>query len=199
MKLFRKLLVVGVVAAALLVPSAASAKVDDSYQGWGTVSAASGNYWAPAWQWYQYYGWWNSYRYDNSRVWIQPFSAGWSWTWTSDRGWLAMRTTDLSDGTAATTDTGATGTVTVRWPVPTIETKRASAGASTALKPRAAASSAGSGCTRPGGQAERSNRSSAALAAGSIWYRLIKRRNTVMVSAAASCSPSSAASRSTTG
>lgn len=99
----------------LALPASASANVADSFTGWGTVApATAGSTTAPAWKWYSWYGWWGTSRSANSRVWIQPFAAGWSWTWGGDRGWLAMRTSDLGSGSTTptpTTETGARGTV----------------------------------------------------------------------------------------
>ena len=96
MKPIRYIFALAIIVAALALPTTASAQVADNYTGWGTVAPASGSYWAPAYKWYTGYGWSSSWRYAKASVYIQPYAAGWSWTWDSVRGWLAMRTSDLS-------------------------------------------------------------------------------------------------------
>lgn len=94
-----------------LIPAGAQGAVDDSYRGYGYVKTANGSVWAPAYRWYTDYGWWNAWRRNGEYVWIQPFGTGWSWTWSSGAGWLAMKGSDLSTQYSGTT--GLQGTVKV--------------------------------------------------------------------------------------
>jgi hypothetical protein len=43
-----------------------------------------------AWRW-NGYSWVQTTRRIGTYVWVEPFATGWSWTWTSGAGWLAMR------------------------------------------------------------------------------------------------------------
>jgi hypothetical protein len=81
-----------------------SVKNNPNYRGWGRVEA---NYCPPnaaclavyyptaeAYRW-NGYRWIQTSRRDNAQVYIWPYGAGWSWTWTQQTGWLAMRHTAL--------------------------------------------------------------------------------------------------------
>lgn len=76
----------------------------DGYKGWGQVSGGFyGNTFAPAqpktaWEWNARYGWMQRGRTPGTRVYIWPYAAGWSWTWTESTGWYAMQTKDLQIG-----------------------------------------------------------------------------------------------------
>jgi hypothetical protein len=75
-----------------------------SYKGWGTVEGGfygSARLVAPApkvaWHW-NGSAWSQRGRSPGTRVYIWPYAAGWSWTWTESTGWLAMQTSDLMIG-----------------------------------------------------------------------------------------------------
>jgi hypothetical protein len=72
----------------------------DYYEGWGTVGdthcygvemcAMYAVTSQAAWRW-SGSGWVRTTRPVGTKVWIAPFAVGWSWTWTSGTGWLAMQ------------------------------------------------------------------------------------------------------------
>ena len=78
----------------------------DSYKGWGAVHGTYGDFNGFAGPIHSKVAWhWNgtawSQRYGRTpglRVYIWPYAAGWSWTWTESTGWLAMQTRDLVIG-----------------------------------------------------------------------------------------------------
>lgn len=118
-----RLIVLLAAAAVLLVPGTASAsqvgssptytfwggtRVSDNprYTGWARVDP---NYCAPgqiciriyrteaaAWEWRGY--WQPRSVKTGAWVYVSPYAAGWSWAWTPDRGWLAMRSSNLVYG-----------------------------------------------------------------------------------------------------
>lgn len=75
-----------------------------TYKGWATIDpspdcalpgrqircmiAVMAN--VPAWQWTNN-GWVAKTRATGSKVYVWPYGSGWSWTWTSADGWLAVR------------------------------------------------------------------------------------------------------------
>ncbi|MCW2921839.1 MAG: hypothetical protein JWL76_1713 [Thermoleophilia bacterium] len=81
-----------------------------SYKGWGTVEGGFYGYGArtaagfvapapkTAWEWNTSRGWLQRGRTPGTRVYIWPYAAGWSWTWTESTGWYAMQTSDLMIG-----------------------------------------------------------------------------------------------------
>jgi hypothetical protein len=76
-----------------------------SYRGWGQVAYASygtARLMAPrpvtAWEWNAQRGWVQRSRSVGERVYIWPYAAGWSWTWTQSTGWYAMQTSALTIG-----------------------------------------------------------------------------------------------------
>lgn len=71
------------------------------YTGWGRVAGShawcQGGCQASAYQWSARNRMW--YRTTRTRaddVYIYPYANGWSWTWTNEAGWLAMRNGDLT-------------------------------------------------------------------------------------------------------
>lgn len=79
-----------------------------SYKGWGTVEGGfygsartAAGFVAPApkvaWYW-NGSAWSQRGRSPGTRVYIWPYAAGWSWTWTESTGWYAMQTSDLMIG-----------------------------------------------------------------------------------------------------
>lgn len=89
----------------------ASAEAIPSYQGWGRVEAQvfgpcsmelghgclpGGPSTFVAYQWsYNLRQWSRTSRPASTQVYIYPYGGAWRWTWTQDRGWLAMRAGDL--------------------------------------------------------------------------------------------------------
>ena len=72
-----------------------------SYIGWGQVSGSSYSSLraVPVTAWYWTGSRWDERsRYVGQRVYIYPYTAGWSWTWTQGSGWMAMRTNQLTIG-----------------------------------------------------------------------------------------------------
>ena len=49
----------------------------------------------PAYSWDPYTGWKLGERLNPTRVWVYPFGSGWSWTWTQDTGWMAVRSAQI--------------------------------------------------------------------------------------------------------
>lgn len=75
-----------------------------SYVGWGQVASGYGYGFyggaaqgVTAWYW-NGSSWSQRSRYVGDRVYIYPYTSGWSWTWTQRTGWLAMRTSQLTIG-----------------------------------------------------------------------------------------------------
>ncbi len=115
------ILTTAVVAAALAVSSAEASKrpvnagvplaapynepipAYDGFQGWGQVGSGTSTAYhlvaqtKVAWHW-NGRSWVQRSRTTGTRVYIWPYAAGWSWTWTQNTGWLAMRTSDLTIG-----------------------------------------------------------------------------------------------------
>ena len=86
-----------------------SGTVMPSYEGWGWVAnntyGCTSNLGRPcplndatnrftAYRWGGYI-WTQTSRVGSSQIYIYPYSGGWRWTWSSDRGWLAMRASDV--------------------------------------------------------------------------------------------------------
>jgi hypothetical protein len=66
------------------------------YKGWGNVR--DGSYCVPptmyaAWTWTG--SWSKGYVNQGTRVYIWPFATDWSWVWTAQTGWRAMRDVNL--------------------------------------------------------------------------------------------------------
>lgn len=87
-------------AASMVAPSLASADVADSYTGWGNVESALASY--PAYRKVGSY-WVQHNRPAGTRIYIAPYAAGWSWTYTASTGWLVEQGEYLVGDTADTT------------------------------------------------------------------------------------------------
>jgi hypothetical protein len=76
--------------------SAATRSVADNpaFTGWGHVEFGRGDIRFPAYSWSDN-RWHTTYRQDGTAVYIAPYTGGWSWTWSVNRGWLAMRSSNL--------------------------------------------------------------------------------------------------------
>ncbi|MBC7461545.1 MAG: hypothetical protein H7287_09315 [Thermoleophilia bacterium] len=81
-------------------PAASHADVATSYVGWGAVApAVSGSTYAPAFEWTGT-AWKATARASGQQVYLQNFAPGWEWSWSADRGWLAIMTTDVTPTTS---------------------------------------------------------------------------------------------------
>lgn len=73
----------------------ANAVVGESYSGWGHTISPRASTTVSAWRW-DGATWQPAPRSAQRQVYIMPFAPGWSWTWDTAAGWLAMHTAYLS-------------------------------------------------------------------------------------------------------
>ena len=90
-----------------IAPATSTVQVstNPAYKGWGKVNP---NYCAPGRicamiyfasakaYWWSGRAWVATNRPTGETVYVWPYGSGWSWTWTAETGWLAMRSSDLT-------------------------------------------------------------------------------------------------------